>query len=118
MEYICFRFAPNQTYSSGMERIAMDLFASFVLIQLQFNIVFVLLSKIYTDNPRGASSMHNNVKTPLRISSSWVKLLPRSERPMSNVVEMIMNRKAATNFGEVAENLTSPYRFYQSSTHK
>ena len=48
--------------------------------------------------------MHNNVKTPLRISSSWVKLLPRSDRPMSNVVEIMMMRKAATNFGEVAEN--------------
>ena len=54
---------------------------------------------------RGASSMHNNVKTPLRISSSYVKLLPRSERPMSNVVEIMMIRKAATNFGEVAENI-------------
>jgi len=48
--------------------------------------------------------MHNNVKTPLRISSSWVKLLPRSERPMSKVVEIMMIRKAATNFGEVTEN--------------
>ena len=48
--------------------------------------------------------MHNNVKTPLRISSSCVKLLPRSERPMSNVVEITMMNTAATNFGEVAEN--------------
>ena len=48
--------------------------------------------------------MHNNVKTPLRISSSCVKLLPRSDRPMSSVVEIIMMMKAAMNFGEVAEN--------------
>ena len=53
---------------------------------------------------RGASSMHNNVKTPLRISSSWVKLLPRSDSPMSRVVEITMMNTAATNFGEVAEN--------------
>ena len=52
----------------------------------------------------GANSMHNKVQTPLRISSSCVKLLPRSDRPMSSVVEIIMMMKAAMNFGEVAEN--------------
>ena len=49
--------------------------------------------------------MHNDVKTSLRISSSWVKLLPRSDRPMSRVVEITMMNTAATNFGEVAENI-------------
>ena len=46
-----FQIAPDQTYSQEMERIAMDLFNSFVLVFLQFNILFVLLSKICTDDP-------------------------------------------------------------------
>ena len=57
--------------------------------------------------------MHNNVKTPLRISSSWVKLLPRSDRPMSRVVEITMMNTAAANFGEVAENNNDKKRPHQ-----
>ena len=35
--YLCFKFAPDQTYSSEIERIAMNLFLSSVLFNLWFN---------------------------------------------------------------------------------
>ena len=65
-----FQIAPNQTYSQEMERIAMDLFNSFVLVFLQFNILFVLLSKICTDDPPRVRIMIRITPNPL-IQRVW-----------------------------------------------
>jgi len=54
----------------------------------------------------GAKSMHNKVQTPLRISSSCVKLLPRSDKPTSKTVDNTIISKKKMVFGDVIRKLS------------